>query len=1632
MELDDFQGISGGDVSLRSEAAKDAVEFLDAIWYSDTNRRGRWMDLMGDYAGTELFVIDGDSLLQLVLDDPLLALGRPDDPSFQILHAKYSLEKILSDFLTRNAAFEIVFWHSHRHSTQATGSHQFIVSSRTLARHILAKHLDMLPISVHYFDSLDDPRWRQYTLMRRPMFIMLNDGGVLEEMAGPGVFESLLLQRLSLFDLITQGFPIALLRGVEFRDSKILTFIFEQNLDRKIQLRLQGRFRKVVDATVRSLERQESIARGVFTPASVSGFFKVEAENAADARIAMVRFVRVAVLGLKNEPIVALTLLHAFVAHMIILPMLPIEARARKTPAVHPKLAEYLRKIFLPAVFFALENAQCGGQVDLDSRIFMELLQFTARTNGIQAISSSICAEIVSLWTAARCSSPDYTALAAHFPLLEDKEPDSDSEDSATDIVSLGVLPFENPVFDEVFSSLPLRVADDQLSTDENRHVPYMDISHWHNHRRAILPRYQGGRNSGDLRLTEWQRKRQLRSEQRFMAKMQWQAASLAGASGKALQRITIVSGQGRASTRAKPQIANTTSDHKAKAKGKKVQMSKADIIRQQHAEKKREDQDASNVLWWNEQLQQMDTLETPKVAAQAERLLNNARAENGWLAVELRLFRIHLQFLLWTENPLSGGKDMMKAGKLRDRFSVAIVRMVKELYEYGGLFPKAFTILALTLQTLGFEEYIPSLQSSSPNPSSEDRRLSFKFLKLFRSKSNAPVYKFMHITEDPIEWQLRLFGEFMDRSMDGLPDSRVSFIPDAWQRKVLDCLDANHSLLVVAPTSAGKTFISYYAMEQVLRESDQGVLIYVAPTKALVSQIAAEVYARFNKDFKTSGNLSYGSRNAGDHAAVPAASEALGTENQAFFYVLGEEAYAEYRGLEDYEDTKRLRFLHPVSLLGYTRLLPPDFSLEASDCLSLFHALEDVVSDNRVPVEVDIASLHPSKSLGRNTFLQQKDIIAYETRLKDVLAKLVSVSDPQVKESPLSLVISHLQDPMVIKNSQIRPSPMNVLSGLIHLASDLYVKGDLPALFFLFDRSGCEIAAQHLLAALQTAEEQWRGSSLAWKQKIQQWNRWKAQAASRRREEEQLLKANKKAAEDPQFAKEASWEASFDPDDPNPQFSFLGSKASKEHLEAAITDLSWTSTPPWVMDALRRGIGTLALGINAPTKTSVFCADSPFLTALMYRQCAGRAGRRGFDLLGKVVFYGLPLERAQRLVLSRLPSLGGSFPLTATMVLRLFNLLQGSGGAPKAVSAIRSILNLPQVSFVHGTGKQEIMHHVRFSIDYLRRLAFMDREGNPINLFGLATHLYYTEPSNFAMTILLREGVIHDICLEAPNTEDAKRNLLLLLCHLFGRRYVPKVYTSGQSIKALLDKSPSKVILPPISAQAKAVLIRHDQRTLNVFTSYALTYVTQHREELGPDHALPLSNISFSGSNDSDSFIKHLQATASSVAARSCFVANSGRNDSFGSVDELVSTVRSGIHLKEHGIPSLQHLYQDNGSSPLNAYLFDFYVHGQVEALVRANGIRRGEIWYLLQDFMLTLKTIRSSVEQLFMSAASDADSPDEDVLVDPAEMDGDEDKNRHSLERPRGVAERDWRVCEVLHQLTEDFDEKFRAMWA
>jgi hypothetical protein len=74
--------------------------------------------------------------------------------------------------------------------------------------------------------------------------------------------------------------------------------------------------------------------------------------------------------------------------------------------------------------------------------------------------------------------------------------------------------------------------------------------------------------------------------------------------------------------------------------------------------------------------------------------------------------------------------------------------------------------------------------------------------------------------------------------------------------------------------------------------------------------------------------------------------------------------------------------------------------------------------------------------------------------------------------------------------------------------------------------------------------------------------------------------------------------------------------------------------------------------------------------------------------------------------------------------------------------------------------------------------------------------------------------------------------------------------------------------------------------------------------------------------------------------------------------------------------------LTEDKGVLPLNAYLL---THGQPTILVIANDIRRGDLWYLLEDLTLTLKTIRSTVEHLLIrTSANELPESGDDLAVD------------------------------------------------
>lgn len=124
---------------------------------------------------------------------------------------------------------------------------------------------------------------------------------------------------------------------------------------------------------------------------------------------------------------------------------------------------------------------------------------------------------------------------------------------------------------------------------------------------------------------------------------------------------------------------------------------------------------------------------------------------------------------------------------------------------------------------------------------------------------------------------------------------------------------------------------------------------------------------------------------------------------------------------------------------------------------------------------------------------------------------------------------------------------------------------------------------AQKITEKLQVAEKSWRKVIPKWQQKIRQWEAWQKGSKERQRLAERTKK-RAQAADESKEAESVSWESSFNPDDPSPQFSFAGERTgySKAELDQDISDLRrWSKTPDWIVEALRRGIAIHHSGMN-------------------------------------------------------------------------------------------------------------------------------------------------------------------------------------------------------------------------------------------------------------------------------------------------------------------------------------------------------------------------------------------------------------------------------------------------------------------
>ena len=235
------------------------------------------------------------------------------------------------------------------------------------------------------------------------------------------------------------------------------------------------------------------------------------------------------------------------------------------------------------------------------------------------------------------------------------------------------------------------------------------------------------------------------------------------------------------------------------------------------------------------------------------------------------------------------------------------------------------------------------------------------------------------------------------------------------------------------------------------------------------------------------------------------------------------------------------------------------------------------------------------------------------------------------------------------------------------------------------------------------------------------------------------------------------------------------------------------------------------------PCRTVIFVGDHIFLNALQFRQMSGRAGRRGFDSLGHAIFMHVPQRKCASLLVSPVPQLHGNFPLSVTLALRAFTLQQE---APQDADITNDLLRLLQRPFFASTDPslgQKMQHLFSYSLVYLQQQVMLNSKGQACEFAGMASHLFWAEPSNYAFVTLLRKGVFHEICCDVERLQLVGQSgvsvpdkvagqVLLVMSHLFER--VRLVRSARQD--AAIKESPSRSALwhPDMQLQCSRTML--------------------------------------------------------------------------------------------------------------------------------------------------------------------------------------------------------------------------------
>ncbi|KAJ6267400.1 hypothetical protein PSV08DRAFT_411783 [Bipolaris maydis] len=1593
------------------DSEKDAV----LAWYKSISSRR--VDLIGDYAGSEMFLVEFDSLLLQCFSNPKLNFGN----GFQLLHAVYIVEKFLQDLLSRKCRFRVVCFDQNEELCVPPNAGRTDWPKYALARSVIFRHLARnlssdKRIMFKRFNSFTDDEFVKYLNESGTYFVMCHDGA----MPDAAKSNSAALRSDSGQDLkACEGDRMFLRETKNSASSPSAGHLHKVNLRAMILWFMSNRYNV---ALINELQCADS-------KAMIKGFDRF-CYAAAFHNVPSIKSPALENLGGIFEPserdvhgTISGDEASAFLLHTAALQYFPLANRRPSTTTNNT--AQTLICSFAQTAASLLCNKELSEQLDV----------LNLPVNLADLLDGFLLAALIRdgcfrhTLLANKAVKKKYNSLLDTFV-----EASKNGFDGIIPINST-VLPFKNAIFDKHLAP----------ATHDNAKV-FQELSHWHNHRKAL------GLKTATQKLGYFARRRN---------------DFLTNAAGKVLEPETIVVNQRLQPPKTQKALVLDVSrlsnqlekggsskggkktSKPMKKSGKTMALEAAAAIKRAKTQSKGE----IDAAYWKVKCKELGCQSNLQLRYLTARDYSMRLRYDSLIKPEVELYTIDCLLRIWMERYNS---TAVEAG---GNFAALIWNTLLELLKTrSGMTPEISASLEVILKVLK----LPALKYEAEATS---RPLEFTCVfdeaKISRISVSASIdrNKFS-IPGGAKMFQLEHCGPYLEREIGSAIDERVPFRPDAWQRKVLDAIDENHSLFVVAPTSAGKTFISFYAMKQVLTNDDDGVIVYVAPTKALVIRLPLKFKHVFSKSFKRPGKSvwaihtrDYRINNATgcqilvtvphilqimllaplnaekenswscrikriifdevhcigqaedgviweqlllqSPCPIIALSATVGNPEE-FSTWLGStqkangnklvtiEHHHRYSDLRKFiyappkkfcftglpesspihtpglDGMEAFYFVHPISSLNNkSRGIPKDLHLEARDCLWLWQTMKKhATKEYVVPLDLSLDALPD--------VIKKIHIFEWEKKLKAKLLEWMNCEG-----SPFEKVQQDLSKTLVKPITRNLLSTKHIFGGnfearnvnteslssiILPALVDLHAKNALPAIVFNYDRNQCEKLMKDVMKELEISELAWKATSTSWKEKLAAFERFK--------KDQEVIKTKSKDGKSTARMKAKRGGDNRREKDDEERVSRLDSEreaASAEHskwdsfilLNIYKQQLRDRGVAEWLISALSRGIGvhhagmnrkyrqvveilfrrgylqvviatgTLALGINMPCKTVVFAGDSVFLTALNFRQCAGRA------------------------------DLNGHFPITTSLVLRLATLLHGSSNSDFAIRTINSILSQPRLYLGSPKSKMAVLHHLRFSIEYLRRQSLLDLDGSPINFAGCVNHLYYTENSAWAFHVLLSSGYFHDLCQDIDSSpQQTCSTIMLVLSHIFGRQQCKRV--DGEFIEEVVKRSPSIVFLPP-----------------NLRT-YAKTFADQHLKD--PDDTLPLSGIRI---GQSDEQFNITPGANQHTVLRSHFVSLSSHGDEFDSISDLCSTVRSGVFLEEAVVPYLP--IHPESTVPLNAYLYDFYKHGDLNALEKANKIRRSDVWFHLNDFSLVLATIITALTNFIKpSSPSEADATD------------------------------------------------------